>query len=50
MNKKPDTPLSPLEQEFFKLVLSQVGQEIVEKDGSVPLPLKTVERELRRIE
>ena len=50
VNKKPDTPLAPLEREFFKLVLSQVGQEIVEKDGYVPLPLKTVERELRRIE
>ncbi|MYD46135.1 MAG: phosphate ABC transporter substrate-binding protein PstS family protein [Gammaproteobacteria bacterium] len=50
VNKKPDTPLAPLEREFFKLVLSRVGQEIVEKDGYVPLPLKTVERELRRIE
>lgn len=50
VNKKPDTPLAPLEREFFKLILSQPGQEIVEKDGYVPLPLKTVERELRRIE
>lgn len=50
VNKRPDTPLPPLEREFFTLVLSQVGQEIVEKDGYVPLPLKTVERELRRIE
>lgn len=50
VNKKPDTPLAPLEREFFKLVLSQAGQEIVEKDGYVPLPLNTVERELRRIE
>ena len=50
VNKKPDTPLAPLEREFFKLVLSRAGQEIVEKDGYVPLPLKTVERERRRIE
>ena len=50
VNKKPDTPLPPLEQEFLKLVLSQQGQEIVEKDGYVPLTLKTVERELRRLE
>ena len=50
VNKKPDTPLPPLEREFFKLVLSDSGQEIVEKDGYVPLPLKMVERELRRIE
>ena len=40
VNKKPDTTLLPLEREFFKLVLSQSGQEIVEKDGYVPLPLK----------
>ena len=50
VNKKPDTPLPPMEREFLKLVLSQTGQEVVEKDGYVPLSLKTVERELKRIE
>lgn len=50
VNKKPDTPLPPLEREFFKLVLSQVGQEIVEKDGYVPLSSKRVERERQRIQ
>lgn len=50
VNKKPDTPLPPMEREFLKLVLSQTGQEVVEKDGYVPLSLKTVARELRRIE
>lgn len=50
VNKRPDTPLPPLEREFFKLVLSKQGQEVVAKDGYVPLSLKTVTRELRRIE
>lgn len=50
VNKKPDTPLPPMEREFLKLVLSQTGQEVVEKDGYVPLSQKTVERELKRIE
>lgn len=50
VNKKPDTPLAPLEREFLKLVLSNPGQEIVQKDGYVPLGLKTLERELDRIE
>ena len=50
VNKKPDTPLAPLEREFLKLVLSKPGQEIVQKDGYVPLGLKTLERELDRIE
>ncbi|MCY3883673.1 MAG: phosphate ABC transporter substrate-binding protein PstS family protein [Gammaproteobacteria bacterium] len=49
VNKKPDSPLPPLEREFLKLVLSDSGQEIVEKDGYVPLSLKTLKRELQRL-
>lgn len=49
INKKPDSPLPPLEREFLKLVLSDPGQEIVEKDGYVPLSLKTLKRELQRL-
>lgn len=49
VNKKPDSPLPPLEREFLKLVLSDSGQEIVEKDGYVPLSLKVLERELQRL-
>ena len=49
VNKKPDTPLSPLEAEFLKLVLSQTGQQVVEKDGYIPLSAKVAARELRRL-
>lgn len=38
VNKHPNKPLPPLEAEFFKLVLSKQGQEVVEKDGYIPLP------------
>lgn len=38
VNKKPNTPLNPLEREFFKMVLSKQGQEVVIKDGFVPMP------------
>jgi len=38
VNKHPKKPLAPLEAEFVKLVLSKQGQEIVEKDGYIPLP------------
>ncbi len=38
VNKHPNKALSPLEAEFLKLVLSRQGQEIVEKDGYIPLP------------
>ena len=35
----------PLEQEFLKLVLSRAGQEVVSKDGYVPLSARLVEVE-----
>lgn len=38
VNKHPNKPLAPLEAEFFKMVLSKQGQEVVEKDGYVALP------------
>lgn len=38
VNKRPNQPLPPLEREFIKLVLSKQGQEVVVKDGFVPLP------------
>ncbi len=38
VNKRPNQPLPPMEREFIKLVLSKQGQEIVVKDGFVPLP------------
>jgi len=50
VNKHPNKPLAPLEKEFFKLVLSQEGQEVVIKDGYVPLPAKVVEKYLGEIE
>ncbi|SIS16585.1 phosphate ABC transporter substrate-binding protein, PhoT family [Aquipseudomonas alcaligenes] len=44
VNKAPNKPLSPLEAEFVKLVLSQQGQQVVVKDGYIPLPLKVIEK------
>lgn len=38
VNKRPNQPLAPLEREFVKLVLSKQGQEVVIKDGFVPMP------------
>ncbi|MDT8409842.1 MAG: phosphate ABC transporter substrate-binding protein PstS family protein [Wenzhouxiangellaceae bacterium] len=38
VNKKPKQPLAPLEREFFRLVLSRQGQEVVVRDGYIPLP------------
>lgn len=49
INKAPNTPLSPLEREFLKLVLSQSGQNVVLKDGYIPLPARVVEGTLRNL-
>ncbi|MDZ5603092.1 phosphate ABC transporter substrate-binding protein PstS [Pseudomonas sp. MLB6B] len=46
VNKAPNKPLAPLDAEFIKLVLSQAGQQVVVKDGYIPLPAKVVEKTL----
>ncbi len=38
VNSHPNRGLPPLEREFFKMVLSRQGQEVVARDGYVPLP------------
>jgi len=49
VNKKPNQPLAPLENEFLKMVLSKAGQQAVIKDGYIPLPAKVVEKALATI-
>ncbi|MDH5785808.1 MAG: phosphate ABC transporter substrate-binding protein PstS family protein [Chromatiales bacterium] len=49
VNKQPNKPLAPLEREFIKMVLSRVGQEVVIKDGYIPLPAKVIEKQLEAI-
>ncbi len=50
INKKPGQPLDPLVREFIKFILSKEGQEVVIKDGFLPLPVSVVEKELKKIE
>ncbi len=49
VNKHPNKPLAPLEREFIKLVLSKSGQQVVIKDGYIPLPSKVVKKALNSI-
>lgn len=49
VNKAPNKELPPLEREFVKMVLSKVGQEVVVKDGYIPLNAKTAEKSLAAI-
>lgn len=44
VNKNPNRDLDPLEREFFRLVLSRQGQEVVVRDGYIPLPATAAER------
>jgi len=46
VNKQPNKPLDPMQLEFLKMVLSKTGQEIVEKDGYIPLPAAVVKKDL----
>ncbi|WAR45049.1 PstS family phosphate ABC transporter substrate-binding protein [Methylomonas rapida] len=50
VNKKPNDPLAPLEKEFIKMVLSKTGQQVVVKDGYIPLPAKAAEKALGMIQ
>jgi len=49
VNKAPNKPLSPMESEFFKMVLSKTGQNVVVKDGYIPLPAALVSKELAKL-
>lgn len=49
VNKKPNQALAPLGQEFIKMILSQMGQKVVIKDGYIPLPEAVVTKALASI-
>lgn len=50
VNKKPGEPLQPLIREFLGYVLSREGQEIVVKDGYLPLPAAAVADERAKLD
>lgn len=49
VNRPPGRPMDPMVREFMRFVLSQEGQQIVVKDGYLPLPADTVDQELARL-
>ena len=50
VNKAPGKPLDPLVKEYLKLIMSREGQEVVVKDGYLPLTPAIVAEELRKLE
>lgn len=49
VNKAPNAPLMPLEREFLRLILSRQGQQVVVKDGYIPLPDAVVRNTLSNL-
>lgn len=50
VNKAPGKPLDPVVREFLKLVLSKEGQEVVVKDGYLPITAEIAKQELAKIQ
>ena len=50
INKAPNKPLAPMELEFFKMVLSKIGQEVVVKDGYLPMPAALAAKEAAKLQ
>jgi len=50
VNKAPGKPLDPLIKEFLELVFSREGQEVVVKDGYLPLTAAIATEELRKLD
>ncbi len=50
INRAPGKPLDPLTREFVKFILSREGQEVVVKDGYLPLSADVVKQELAKLE
>jgi phosphate transport system substrate-binding protein len=50
LNRAPGKPLDPLPREFLKFVLSREGQEVVVKDGYLPLTPALVKEERAKVE
>jgi phosphate transport system substrate-binding protein len=49
VNRAPGKPLDPLTDQFLRFVLSREGQEIVLKDGYLPLKVGVIEQELAKL-
>ncbi len=50
VNKAPGKPLDPMVKEFMTLILSKEGQQVVVKDGYVPLPAAVAAKELAKLQ
>jgi len=49
VNYKPGSDLDPLRREYIKLIFSKQGQEIVVKDGYLPVPYPIAKADLAKV-
>jgi phosphate transport system substrate-binding protein len=49
-NKDPNKPLDPLVREFLRFILSKEGQQVVVKDGYLPIPASVAAEELQQLQ
>lgn len=49
-SKTPNQALDPMTKEFLRFALSKRGQEIVKKDGFIPISAKVAKEELAKLE
>ncbi len=50
INKEPGKKLDPITAQFLTMVLARQGQEVVVKDGYIPLPAAVAAKELTKIQ
>jgi phosphate transport system substrate-binding protein len=50
VNRKPGEPLDPTVKQFLTYALSRAGQEVVVKDGYLPMTAKMVAEELKKLD
>ena len=49
VNKVPGQSLPPLEREFLRMIYTKQGQQVVVKDGYIPLPASIAEKYLKEL-
>lgn len=49
INHKPGSTMDPLRREFIRMIFSRQGQEVVVKDGYIPVPMAIAAEELSRL-
>jgi phosphate transport system substrate-binding protein len=48
-NDQPGSKLDPLRREFIRFLYSKEGQQLVVKDGYLPLPIKSITNQLTKV-